>query len=84
MKQYIKPSIGLLLGIIYFIFNFFLYPATWFIHGTLGNLGTPNLVLIVNSAIFFVVALITMGVLGYFKKLEIICRIYRAFWGLFL
>lgn len=71
MKQYIKPTIGLLLGIIYFIFNFFLYPATWFIHGTLGNLGTPNLVLIVNSAIFFVVALITMGVLGYFKKLEI-------------
>ena len=71
MKQYIKPSIGLLLGIIYLIFNFFLYPATWFVHGTLGNLGTPNLVLIVNSAIFFILALITMGILGYFKRLEI-------------
>lgn len=69
MKRFIRPILGILLGIFFLVFTVFGYPSKWFVHGTFGSIDTPTLIYLVNGAIFAVVIPLTIFLLGFFKNM---------------
>ena len=69
-KNYIIAGIGITLGLLFLFLQAYDLPAVLFVHGTYGGIGTPILVQLVNSAIYFVLAIVVMISIGFFKNMK--------------